>query len=68
MNQCDEWLGKLTTINFKGDLKMDSSMRDYDAASEFLIVRQQKNGLFELQDTTGKSVRLKKSNINYFNK
>ena len=64
----DEYIGKETTVNFSGDLRMSRPWRSYPNDEVFVIVKQCRNGLYLLRDTKGQEHPLKKSNINYFNK
>ena len=64
----DEYIGKETTVNFSGDLRMSQPWRSYPNDEVFVIVKQCRNGLYLLRDTKGQEHPLKKSNINYFNK
>ena len=64
----DEYIGKETTVNFSGDLRMSRPWRSYPNDEVFVIVKQCRNGLYLLRDTKGQEHPLKKSSINYFNK
>ena len=63
-----EFLNKETTINFNGDLKMDSRFREYNNHSFFKIIGLGKDGLYLLIDPNGNQIKVKKRNINYFNR
>lgn len=39
---------RTTTINFKGDIKVNAEIRKYNSESLFVILRQFKNGLYLL--------------------
>lgn len=62
------YINKETTINFMGDIRMSQPWRSYKEDDIFIIVKKNKNGLYQLRDKNGKEYPLKKSNINYFNK
>ena len=59
-------LGKQTTINFDGDLRMNYELRNYTESDVFTIVRQLKSGMFVLVDKDGKEVHLAKKHIELF--
>lgn len=68
MNKMDneDFVGKQTTVNFYGDLRMTQPWRGYRNDEVFTIVRKTKAGLYILKDSKGKEHPLKKSAINYF--
>ena len=66
MNINDDSLGKQTTINFDGDIKMSEPWRSYNETDVFTILRKTKKGLYILQDINGNENPLSKKNINYF--
>lgn len=67
MNE-EEYIGKETTIDFGGDLRMSRPWRSYPSDEVFTIVKKTKSGLFLLRDSKGNEHPLKKSSINYFKK
>jgi hypothetical protein len=62
----EEFIGKQTTVNYGGDLRMTQPWRSYRDDEVFTIVRKTKAGLYILKDSKGKEHPLKKSAINYF--
>lgn len=66
LDKQDDFVGKQTTINFNGDLRMSEPWRTYRDDDVFTIIRKTKSGLYILRDFEGNEYPLKKSNINYF--
>ena len=67
MNRDDEdYVGKETTINFQGDLRMCQPWRGYKDDEILIIVKKTKSGLYLLRDSNGNENPLRKSAINYF--
>lgn len=63
----EDYIGKETTINFNGDLKMSQPWRSYNSDEIFTIVRVAKSGLYIIRDSKGKEHPIAKRNINFFN-
>ena len=59
--------GKTTTVNYRGDLRMSQPWRSYSNDQIFTIIRKTKGGLYILRDDKGNEHPLQKSAINYFN-
>jgi hypothetical protein len=68
MNSLDneDFVGKQTTINFRGDLRISQPWRSYSDDEVFTIMRKTKAGLYIIKDSKGKEHPLRKSSINYF--
>ena len=64
----EEYIGKETTIDFGGDLRMSQPWRSYPSDEVFTIVKKTKGGLYFLRDSKGNEHPLSKSRINYFKK
>lgn len=67
MNTEEDYIGKETTIDFGGDLRMSQPWRSYQSDEIFTIVKKTKSGLYLLRDKRGNEHPLAKSRINYFN-
>lgn len=63
----EDFIGKQTTVNFRGDLRMSEPWRSYKDDQIFTIMRKTKSGLYILRDDKGREHPLKKSSIKYFN-
>lgn len=66
LGEQEDFIGKQTTINFSGDLRMSMPWRGYSDDEIFTIMRKTKAGLYILRDPKGNEYPLKKSSINYF--
>lgn len=64
----EDFIGKETTVDFRGDLRMCQPWRSYPKEEVFTIVKKTKSGLYLLRDTKGNEHPLPKSKINYFRK
>ena len=64
----EEYIGKETTINFSGDLRMSQPWRSYNSDEIFTILRVAKSGLYIVRDSKGKEHPIAKRNINFFYK
>ena len=62
----EDYIGKETTINFNGDLKMSQPWRSHNSDEIFTIVRVAKSGLYIIRDSKGKEHPIAKRNINFF--
>ena len=62
----EDYIGKQTTINFRGDLRMSQPWRSYGNDEVFTIIRKTKSGLYIVKDSKGKEHPISKRNINYF--
>lgn len=65
-NDPDHYVGKETTVDYGGDLRMSKPWRSYPNDEVFVIVKKCRNGLYLLRDSKGHEHPLKKSSINYF--
>ena len=63
----EDYIGKETTINFSGYLRMSQPCRSNDYDEIFTIVRVAKSGLYIIRDSNGKEYPIAKRNINFFN-
>jgi len=63
----EDYIGKQTTVDYRGDLRFRMPWRGYANEEVFTILRKTKAGLYLLRDSKGKEHPLKKSSINYFN-
>lgn len=62
-----DFVGKTTTINFSGDLRISKPWRLYTDEQLFTIIRKLKGGKYLIRDDKGNEHPLAKRNINYFN-
>lgn len=65
-NKKEDYIGKQTTVNFRGDLRMSQPWRSYRDDEVFTIIRKTKAGLYILRDSKGNEHPLNKRAINYF--
>lgn len=65
-NKNEDYIGKQTTVNFRGDLRMSQPWRSYRDDEVFTIIRKTKAGLYILRDSKGNEHPLNKRAINYF--
>jgi hypothetical protein len=63
----EDYIGKETTVNYRGDIRISQPWRSYPNDEVFVIIKQCRNGLYLLRDKKGNEHPLKKSSINYFN-
>jgi hypothetical protein len=62
----EDYIGKETTIDFGGDLRMSQPWRSYKSDEVFIITKKTKAGLYMVKDTKGKEHPISKRSINYF--
>ncbi len=62
----EDYIGKETTIDFGGDLRMSQPWRSYKSDEIFIITKKTKAGLYMVKDTKGKEHPISKRCINYF--
>jgi hypothetical protein len=62
----EEYIGKETTIDFGGDLRMSQPWRSYKNEEIFTIMRKTKSGLYMVRDSKGNEHPISKRHINYF--
>lgn len=62
----EDCVGKKTTLNFGGDLRMSQPWRSYKDDEVFEIVRKLKSGLYLIRDNKGKEHPIPKRHINFF--